>query len=348
MIVYSASDAISPAINRTKSYLFHRFRFWTYIKLCLVAVLTDGASSFTGNSSGTNHNSTHSFLALPGSATDFGVLVILPAVLLALALMLWIWYLLVRLRFAYFHCLVYQTKEIGPGWRLYAQPAMRMFQFQLVVVLIFLAAVALIVGPFFFFFRGALAGGAQPGIGTTLSVIAVLTPFVFALIFVSIALEIITHDFMLPQMALEGMTIGEAWHAARLHYLAEKGSFWFYGFLRIVLAIVGGIVAVVILIIPIVFAGLLFFAFYYALHSMLADATGFALFVRESVLILIGTIGAALAILLCISIGGPIATWKRYYALLFYGGRFPQLGDLLSPPPPPPPFESLPGPSVAV
>lgn len=347
MIVYSASDAISPAINRTKGYLFHRFRFWTYIKLCLVAVLTDGASSFAGNSSGTNQSSAHSFLALPGSAADVGVLVILPAVLLALALVLWIWYLLVRLRFAYFHCLVYQIKEIGPGWRLYAQPAMRMFQFQLVVVLIFLAAVALLIGPFFFFFRGALGGGAQPGVGTILSMIVVLIPFVFALIFLSIALEIITHDFMLPHMALEGITIGEAWHAARLHYLAERGSFWFYGFLRFVLAIIGSIAGVVILIIPIIFVGLSFFAFYSALHSMLADASGFALFVRESVLILVGTIVVALATLLFISISGPIATWKRYYSLLFYGGRFPQLGDLLSPPPPPP-FEALPGPSAAV
>ena len=48
--------------------------------------------------------------------------------------------------------------------------------------------------------------------------------------------------------------------------------------------------------------------------------------------IMIGTVGVALAILAGICIGGPIATWKRHYALLFYGGRFPQLGNLLSPP----------------
>ncbi|HEX8812570.1 MAG TPA: hypothetical protein VF742_11320, partial [Terracidiphilus sp.] len=136
------------------------------------------------------------------------------------------------------------------------------------------------------------------------------------------------------------------WHAARLRYLAEKGSFWFYGFLRIVLAIVASIAGVVILIIPVVFVGLVILAFYFGLHTLLADATGFTLFVQQSILILIGSIGVALAILLFISICGPIATWKRYYSLLFYGGRFPQLGDLLSPPPPPP-LEPLQGPSAA-
>jgi hypothetical protein len=31
-------------------------------------------------------------------------------------------------------------------------------------------------------------------------------------------------------------------------------------------------------------------------------------------------------------VGGPVATWIRTYALMFYGGRYQALGDALYPP----------------
>ena len=268
MIVYSASGAISPAIDRTKSYLFGQFRFWTFLKLCLVAALTDGSGgSFNGNFPGNNQHSSHSLLAFPSSAADIGVLVVLPAILLALALILWIWYLIVRLRFAYFHCLVHQIREIGPGWRLHAQPAARMFQFQLVVSLIFLAVIALVALPFFFLFHGVFTSSSEPDFASILLMIATLAPFIFAFIFFSIAFEIITHDFLMPHMALEGMTVGEAWRTARARYLAEKGVFWFYGFLRVVLTIVAGIAAILILLIPLVLVALVFIVLFAIVQS---------------------------------------------------------------------------------
>ena len=40
----TAPEAISPALNRTASLLFRPFRWGTFLKLCAVAVLTEGAS----------------------------------------------------------------------------------------------------------------------------------------------------------------------------------------------------------------------------------------------------------------------------------------------------------------
>ena len=40
MKVFSASQAISPAIERTKNYLFRPFAWGTYLKLSVVACIT--------------------------------------------------------------------------------------------------------------------------------------------------------------------------------------------------------------------------------------------------------------------------------------------------------------------
>jgi hypothetical protein len=50
-----------------------------------------------------------------------------------------------------------------------------------------------------------------------------------------------------------------------------------------------------------------------------------------------GIILLALFILACFAAGGTIGTFRRNYAMLFYGGRYPALGDILQPPAPPPP-----------
>jgi hypothetical protein len=49
---------------------------------------------------------------------------------------------------------------------------------------------------------------------------------------------------------------------------------------------------------------------------------------------LIVIVGVAIVVFLVLCIGGPIGIAVRNYALLFYGGRYEVLGDLLSPPPP--------------
>jgi len=54
-----------------------------------------------------------------------------------------------------------------------------------------------------------------------------------------------------------------------------------------------------------------------------------------------GGVGIAVGI----GLAGPVSTAVRQYALMFYGGRYQLLGDILFPPPPPiPPPTPIPGP----
>ncbi|HKR28173.1 MAG TPA: hypothetical protein VJS11_11995, partial [Acidobacteriaceae bacterium] len=74
-----------------------------------------------------------------------------------------------------------------------------------------------------------------------------------------------------------------------------------------------------------------------AIHAAFANAGALVAAAGLLFEVLIGITAAVIAMLLGICIGGPLSTAVRQYALLFYGGRYQQLGDILSPPPPPAP-----------
>src|ERR1700735_347616 len=53
MLPISAADAISPAVQRTRAFLFRPFRLGTYLKFCLVAFLAEGfGGNFSSSGSG--------------------------------------------------------------------------------------------------------------------------------------------------------------------------------------------------------------------------------------------------------------------------------------------------------
>ena len=336
MIAYAASQAVSPAVERMKRFLFQPFRFWTFLKLAFVAVLTEGgSSSYNGSQSRGSHPTPGPLFGSGFEMTPASVLVAILIAALALMLVFWLWYLIVRLRFAFFHCLVHQVREIAPGWRLYARPAMRMFQLHVVFALLFLAGLALLAAPFVYLFRGPIFSGRQPDLGSIVLAVAVAIPLFLALIVVAIASRIIMDDFLTPHMALEGATVAEAWQAARPRYLAEKGGFWLYGLLRVLLAFVAELAAILILVIPGLVALIVYAGIFAGLHAALPDASGSGYVLRMTIDAVLAAVGVALGIVALLFLTGPIATWKREYAVVFYGGRYETLGNLLSPPPPP-------------
>ena len=339
MITFSASQAVSPAIERTKNYLFRPFKWGTYLKLSLVACLTEGFSSNFNFNSG-HHSSSGTGV---GDFTGFHfsneiIALIVVGVLVCIAVGIFISYLITRLRFAFFHCLIHQTKEILPGWGLYRAQAMRFFMLSLIVGFISLVVLVVALIPFVFGFLSVYRAYQQGGqiewvysIGLILMLIVVI--FLLALICGAVSLTMC--DFMLPHIAIENASVRAAWESAYTHIKAEKGSFLFYAFLRVVLPAVAMLALIIVLAIPmfIVFGilGISLAGFYAALTY----ATGMTRIFLIALEAIVGLLTLCLGLLVAISVGGPIATWKRNYALLFYGGRYQALGNILSPPPPP-------------
>jgi hypothetical protein len=335
MRALSAADAISPAINRTREFLFAPpFRWTTFLKLCLVAAITEGIGTNLRSQANQHHPS-----ASPGDVI-FHFTPVMIAAIVAMSLLLIfvgvvIAYFVTRLRFAYFHCLVTNTRLIRPGWELYRPQANRFFWMNIVVGLCFLLMVGLMVSPFIpgfvRFFQGMQASG-RPDVGLLLSVALPLIPIFLLIVLVAILLDIVLRDWMLPHYALDDAKAGQAWAAVWERVTVEKGTFVAYVVLRLVLPIIAFIGMFLVLLIPsLVLLGSVAAA-EYAIHTAFASASGPISVIGILLEVFIGAIALGCAIVIGISIGGPISTALREYALMFYGSRYPKLGEMLFPP----------------
>ena len=246
-----------------------------------------------------------------------------------------IFYLITRLRFAFFHCLVTNTREIRPGWELYKEQASRFFWLNIVVGICFLLLMGLIAVPFvagFWRVFHDMPSGGSPNFGMLLGLILPLLPIIFLLIVTGIALDIILRDWMLPHYALEDASAGEAWSSVWARIKAEKGQFFAYALLRLILPTIAGIAIFMILLIPgLVLAGAVA-GMELGIHAAFANSTGSASVAGIMLQVFFGLVAFGFFLVASICLGGPLSTGTREYALLFYGGRYQVLGDLLYPP----------------
>jgi hypothetical protein len=339
----SAPDALAPAVERTKDLLFRPFRWGTFLKLCAVAVFTGGSSgnyNFSGRGPLGAHRTAHIHPAFtPLHFTPELIAIFLAVLLGALALALAIYYLVVRLRFALFECLIRQNRYLRPGWYLYREQAMRYFLLTLAVSLVFVGLLMVVALPFVFAFlriyREIHAGGPFP-LADFLAVVLPLVPVLFLAILAGVALDIVLRDLMLPHIALENASAGQAWAAVRARILHEKGAFLLYAVLRVAVPLAAAIAIVLVLVIPGVIVYGILGAMVGVVHVALANATGAAVAARVLVESLLGLVIFALTVFVVITFFGPLAVAMRNYALVFYGARYQALGAILFPPPLPP------------
>lgn len=338
MYPISAADAVSPAIQRTKIFLFQPFRLGTYLKLCLVALLTEGLGGNGNFNTGSHHHTSHGpKFDMPFAFTPERIAEFFAAVALVILLCFFIYYLITRLRFAYFHCLIHNVKEIRPGWHIYREPATRFFWLNVVVGLCFVLLIGLIAIPFAAGFLGLfrnVASGGHPDLASILALLLPLIPIILLIVVVAVAIDIVLRDLMLPHYALENATAGQAWSAVWARIRFEKGSFFVYALLRVLLPIVALIALFIVLIIPAIVFVVVIVAVEVAIHSTFSGAEGTTAIVGIFLQVLVGVIAFAIAFVAWIAIGGPLSTAIRQYAILFYGSRYQPLGNILFPPPP--------------
>ena len=336
MHALSAGEAIAPAIQRTRTFLFKPFRWGTFLKLCLVALVTEGLGNFRSNGGGGgSHGGGGPVLNAPLDLAPVWIASIVAMSLLVILLVCFVFYLITRLRFAYFHCLVNNMTEIRPGWRLYRPQAVRFFWLNIAVGCCLLLLVGLMFLPFaaglWRLFRESQAGG-HPDFGSILSFVLPMIPIILLVVVACILMDVILRDWMLPHFALENATAGQAWAAVWERISREKGQFFAYAVLRVVLPIVAMIAIFVVMLIPMVILVGALAGVELGIHAAFAGASGAAAAAGIFLQVFFGVVAFGFGLLASICIGGPVSTAIREYALTFYGGRYQQLGDILSSP----------------
>lgn len=333
MYVLSATEAISPALNRTRDLLFRPFRWGNYLKLCAVAVLTEGTWANMRSNGNVSPRGGGPHVPLNFDPGMIAGLIVLAALGLVFAIVLM--YVMVRLRFALFHCLVHRTRELTPGWHLYRQQAMRFFLLSIAVCIGFLAVAAVALAPFvpgfIRVFRESQAAGHLV-LGDFLPLILQLVPVLLVLCLAGVAIDVVMRDFMLPHMALENASAGEAWAAALDRFAEEKGAFVLYAILRVLLPFAAMIALTIVLILPAIILFVIPGVLFGLAHAAQLHATGAAWLIAVLMQVALGIVMFALGLLMAVVFGGPVSIAIRSYALYFYGGRYAALGNILSPP----------------
>jgi hypothetical protein len=337
MRAISAVDSVSLAFQRTRDFLFRPFSWGTYLKLGLVAIITEGTGSNLNSHS--SHHGDHSsghgpMIMSPSDLPLEKIAVVVAAVLLVILLSFVVFYLITRLRFAFFHCLINNTKEIVPGWRLYGSQATRFFWLNVVVGICFLVVMAVVAIPFITGFVRIFHGippGGHPDFGLLLTLILPLIPIILLFILAGVLADLILRDWMLPHYALDDATAGEAWAHVWARIMAEKKEFFVYALLRVVLPFIAMVILFMVLVIPGIFLAGALAAVEIGLHSAFVGAEGGAAVAGTLLQVFFGVIGFGFLLLASICLGGPVSTGIREYALIFYGGRYQELGDALYP-----------------
>jgi hypothetical protein len=339
----SATQAITPAIERTRQFLFRPFRLGRFLKLTLVALLTEGgmaSCNFSkGFPSGNTGSPSHPIPPLhmphiPLSAAAIVIAVVCVVALIVIPITVLISYLVIRLRFSFFDCVLHMQDRIAPAWNRYHRQAMRYLGMSVCIGLVFLLAVGLAGYAVYDHYKAlfdALFSDNRPGFTDFLPVIGVAGLLALILGFLGSFIEITMSYFVLPHMALEDASIPEALSDVWGDIEIEPWQYLFFVLMRFLLTMAATILGFLALFIPFLILGGIGVALVFALK---ASSTGLA--------VLLGVPAAILLLVLLfaafIAVSGTIGTFRRNYALMFYGGRYPPLGQILELTLPPAPY----------
>jgi hypothetical protein len=322
-----------PAIKRTSSFLFRPFDWSTYLKLTAAACLTEAflvSFRFTAASPIPSEMPNIDLSAFHPTPWFLFFAVLAAAAALLIALLCFA--LVIQLRFAFFHCLAHQTRAIRPAWPLYRAQAGRFFRANLLVWLGFLVLIALVIAAFvtvaFVVLNARTPDGKfDPGVFLILFFPAV--GFAAFVGISAIVAEVVMHDFILPHMAIENASFGEAWRIVRQRIRAEKETFATYLIVRVMFPAIVTIALVIIEILPLMLGFWVLSTSAAGFQDMFDDSTTLGAVFGVAFQILFVLLGLAFGLFVAFSLGGPLATWVRNYALVFYGSRYAPLGEVL-------------------
>jgi hypothetical protein len=333
----TAVDAITLAFAHTRRSLFTPFRWGQWLRLAVVGMLSgemgggggcNYMSSFRPPTPSAHHAQLQGLLAInmPAIAGVAAALVVC-----ALGAFLLFIYVNSRMRFVLFDSVVRRECHIRQYWSQRAEPALGYFVWQLLFGLATIAVLAVVVGPPLML---AAAGGwfSDPGAHLTAVILTAAVVFIvfFSLIVTVGVIHVLTKDFVVPQMALEGVTVREGWARLWARMSSEKVAYAAYIGMKIVMTIattimisIVGVILALIVLIPVGGVGAIA-----VIGGAAAGMTWNAVTIAIAVAVC-GTVVLALIFIFAM-ISVPLVVFYPAYSFHFLAGRYPPLQTALT------------------
>ena len=342
----SALDAVTPAFQHAKQQLLQPFRMGQWAKLALVGFLAgelgSGGCSFRRGLGMPNGGTGH-FPGLPSLSPLLFAGVISLIIVSASVIGLILLWLSSVMRFILFDSIIARRCDIGIGWSRRQRSGFQYFVWQILFTLAVLLGMGVLLG---------IPAGAGFALGwfdqprqhlVPLVLGGIVFFFVFiAFLLISIVVKVFTKDFVVPQMAVEGISAFEGWRRLWEMMKTERSSYAGYLGLKILMAIgaaviLGIITAMVILLLLIPVGGVGIMAL------LLGHSAGLTWNLYTITLsIVVGLIVLAVILYLASLINVPAIVFFPAYAIYFFASRYPPLNALVYPAPPlPAPGASL-------
>jgi hypothetical protein len=333
----SAIDAIVPALHHTKDQLFQRFQFGQWAKLAFVGLLageltTASCGNFNGNFRAPQHP--NQFVGSPFPHIDPVLLALLIGLLITVGFVFGILLMYVSsvMRFILFDSVVERHCDIGKGWMRRQSAGARYFLWRIAfLVVVGMGFVVLIGLPVIFAFGAGWLTKPKEHIAPL--ILCGMAVFLVAIVFVLVAgtVHVFTKDFVIPQMALENVSAFQGWERLLPMLGQEKGAYFGYALMKIVMALGVGIVlgivttiAVLISLIPVGGLG--------AAALILGKGAGLEWNVYTITLaVVVGCIWLAALLYLVSIISVPAMVFFPAYSIYFFASRYPALGMVVNP-----------------
>jgi hypothetical protein len=325
----SASECITPAIERTKSLLFRPFQWRAFLKLTAVAFFAEIGGGGFGFSSPMQHGKTP---GVPTAAQGMIIALLLAVSVAVLLLGLVLLYFGSRLQLVLVEVVATRQTTIAPVWRRYSGLTWRWVGLKLLFFLVFGLILLAALAPVMISMFKNMPSGTQPPSAAFFSHIVLFLGATFLGLMAFLTAYFLLRDLALPFLAFEDLPIAQTLGRLRSLIVAAPGEVALYLLLRFLLGLVAAIGAE-ILILLILLVSLVPFALVGGVLWLTLHHAGT---VGTAALIASGIVGGLVLLLwmacVFVSLLGTVFVFTQSYALHFLGGRYPLLGNFLEPP----------------
>jgi len=332
----SAVDTISLAFQHTKRQLFQPFRFGQWTRLAIVGLLagelgSGGSFHLPSNFSSAQHGS-QGPLSLPKIDPALLAGLIATIVVSGLIFMVVMTYIGSVMRFVLFDGVLRRECHIRQGWNTRQGPGLNYFFWSLTLGFVSFGAVIVLLGiPLALVYSaGWLTQPRDHLAQLVLSGILVLGLLLVLLVAIAIV-HVLTKDFVVPQMALEGIGPIEGWKRLWPMLQAEKSEYGVYILMKIVLAMGAAIaVGIASVIVGVLFAvPVIGIAIGAVIAGKTAGLTWNALTITAAVVAACILFAIFMCLIAMVSV--PVVVFFPAYAIYFFAARYRPLSLALYP-----------------